>query len=107
MNIPDIYSNNYWGDIDLGDDFRKPFKSNVKSLFISGSMDSNTPASNAAEIKKGFTNSVHIVMKYGGHEDMLPNNGVHKAIIGFYKGDNLNSIEILLKTPKFEPIIAK
>lgn len=107
MNTPDIYAKNYWGDITLGDDFRKSFKSNIRTLFISGTMDSNTPISNAIAVKKGFTNSVHVIVKYAGHEDILPNDDVHKAIIGFYKGVDLDSSDILLAKPKFEAVPTK
>jgi pimeloyl-ACP methyl ester carboxylesterase len=107
MNTPDIYAKNYFGNIDLGDDFRKPFISNTKTLFISGTMDSNTPPSNAAEVKKLFANSVHILVQYAGHEDMLPDDDVQKAIVKFYKGDRLDSINISLPKPKFERVVNK
>ena len=48
MNTPDIYSG--WKGVDLGDEFRKPFKSAIPTLFISGTLDSNTPVSNVEEI---------------------------------------------------------
>jgi pimeloyl-ACP methyl ester carboxylesterase len=107
MNTPDIYAKNYFGNIDLGNDFRKPFTSNIKTLFISGTMDSNTPPSNAAEIKKVFANSVHILVQYAGHEDMLPDDNVQKAIVKFYKGDQIDLTNISLPKPKFEPVINK
>jgi pimeloyl-ACP methyl ester carboxylesterase len=107
MNTPDIYTHNYWGNIDLGDDFRKPFKSKIRTLFISGTMDSNTPPSNATEVKKGFTNSVHLLVNYAGHEDMLPNDEVHQSIIKFYRGENLDSKHISLAKPQFIAIADK
>lgn len=107
MNTPDIYAKNYFGNIDLGNDFRKPFTSNIKTLFISGTMDSNTPPSNAAEMKKLFVNSLHILVQYAGHEDMLPDDDVQKAIVKFYKGDRIDSTSISLPKPKFEPVTNK
>jgi pimeloyl-ACP methyl ester carboxylesterase len=107
MNTPDIYGKNFWGNIDLGDNFRATFKNNTRTLFVSGTMDSNTPPSNAEEIKKGFANSTHVLVKYAGHEDMLPNENVHKAMIEFYQGRKITSAIIQLPKPKFVPIKIK
>ncbi len=103
MNTPDIYGENYWGNIDLGDEFRKSFKSSIRTLFISGTMDSNTPPSNTEEIKKSFSQSTHVLVEYAGHEDMLPNESVQQAIVRFYEGKNVSSA-IALPKPKFVAI---
>ena len=107
MNTPDIYTRNYFGDIDLGDDFRKTYTSDIRTLFIGGTMDSNTPISNAEEVKKLFTNALHILVQYAGHEDMLPDKDVQEAIVSFYRGNHVKSTDISLPKPKFEPVINK
>jgi pimeloyl-ACP methyl ester carboxylesterase len=104
MNTPDIYTNNYFGDIDLGDDFRKPFSSDIRTLFISGTMDSNTPPANARQVKQLFTNAEHLLVQYAGHEDMLPDHNVQKAIVNFYRGNQIDSTNISLPKPAFEPV---
>jgi pimeloyl-ACP methyl ester carboxylesterase len=101
MNTPDIYARNHWGDTDLGPDFRKLFQSKIRTLFISGTMDSNTPPSNASEVRKGFQNSAHLLVQYAGHEDMLPHAEVRKAIIKFYEGKDLDPQVISLERPRF------
>ncbi len=107
MNTPDIYSKNYFGDIDLGDDFRKSFASNIRTLFISGTMDSNTPPANAEKVKKLFTNGFHILVQYAGHEDMLPDEGVQKEIVNFYEKNQIDLTNVSLPIPKFEPPLNK
>ncbi|WP_423148982.1 alpha/beta fold hydrolase [Rubrolithibacter danxiaensis] len=102
MNTPDIYTKNYFGDIDLGDNFRKSFSSSISTLFISGTMDSNTPPSNAVEVKKSFTNAEHLLVEYASHEDMLPDESVQKEIVEFYKKNQVDHIHLSLPKPKFE-----
>jgi pimeloyl-ACP methyl ester carboxylesterase len=104
MNTPDIYSKNYYGPIDLGDEFRKSFESKIRTLFVSGTMDSNTPPSNAEQVKKKFTNATHILVHYAGHEDMLPDDNVQQAIVKFFQRHEIALTDILLPKPEFEPI---
>lgn len=104
MNTPDIYARNYWGLIDLGDKYRMLFKSDVASLFVSGSMDSNTPVSNAEEIIKNFSNAQHVIVDYAGHEDMLSNANVQKVFIDYLNGAKPVVKEINSDRPVFEGI---
>jgi pimeloyl-ACP methyl ester carboxylesterase len=99
LNIADL-----WGKPDLGDDFRKPLKTNIRTLFISGTMDSNTPTEQTEEIRKDFSNSSHLILQYGGHEDSLPHQEVQKAIVEFLNGQNIGNRTINQPKPKFKPI---
>ena len=58
-----------WGRPDLGSTFRSPVRSNLPVLFISGTLDGRTPVSNADETRKGFPNSVHLIVEQAGHVD--------------------------------------
>lgn len=58
-------------DIDLGDDFRSPIKSDVRTLFISGTLDGRTSVANAEDLIPGFTDSKHLVIDGAGHSDEL------------------------------------
>ncbi|QMU30570.1 alpha/beta fold hydrolase [Adhaeribacter radiodurans] len=104
MNTPDLFGQNFWGKIDLGDDFRAPFTSNTRTLFVSGTMDSNSPAANVEEIKKGFTQATHVLVEYAGHEDMLPNENVQQVIKSFYQGASITRTFIPAPKPEFEPV---
>jgi hypothetical protein len=102
MNTPDIFAG--WQNVDLGDEFRKSFKSKIATLFISGSMDSNTPSSNVDEIIKSFSNAYHIVVKNAGHEDMLPSEEVHAAVTFFMRNETVDHINLTLPRLEFIPI---
>ena len=93
-----------WGNADLGDSYRSPIHSTVRTLFVSGTMDSNTPPYQAEEVRWGFPFSSHIIVDYAGHEDYLPNESVRAAIVDFLAGKDVNSIHISLGLPQFKPI---
>lgn len=104
VNMMDLNIADIWGNPDLGDDYRKPLKTNIRTLFVSGTMDSNTPSEQTEEIRKGFSNSSFIILQYGGHEDYLPNQDIQKAIIDFLNGKDFGTQTINQAKPKFKPI---
>lgn len=55
------------GNPDLGDQFRSNFRSDVRILFFSGTMDTRTPPSNVDEIIGGFSNADHVKIEDRGH----------------------------------------
>jgi pimeloyl-ACP methyl ester carboxylesterase len=63
----------------------RPFSSDVPTLFISGSLDSNTPPAQAEEVRYGFARGVHLVVENGRHET-LPVSAVQDAIVDFLGG---------------------
>jgi len=92
----------------LGDDFRKPVKSNVSTLFISGTLDGRTPASNADFAQKGFKNSTHLIIDGAGHSDplFLSSPKIAETMFDFMKGEKLpKTINIEMEQPfKFQQI---
>ncbi len=93
------------GDPDLGDDYRSPILSDVTTLFISGSLDSNTPPHQAEEVRWGFPNSAHLIVENAGHEDMIPHPDVQQAIMDFLGGQDVRDRSIALPQPDFIPIV--
>lgn len=104
MNFPDMWIRDWWGSPDLGDVFRSPLFTNTRTLFISGTLDSNTPPYQAEQLRWGFSNSAHIIVEYAGHEDMLPNPIVQTAIVDFINGKDVSGVRVSLGKPKFKPI---
>ncbi|MGB0524002.1 MAG: alpha/beta hydrolase [Flammeovirgaceae bacterium] len=94
-----------WSTPDLGDAFRAPLISNVRTLFMSGTLDFNTPPYQAEEVRWGFSNSSHIIVKNAGHEQVLTHPKANEAIIRFLKGENVD--EVTLTYPKLEFIPVK
>lgn len=94
-----------WGTPDLGDDFRAPITTDVRTLFISGTLDSNTPPSQADAVRKTFKRSTHLVVENGGHEDLMPNAEVKRAVVRFMKGEDVSDVRVAYPALKFVPIV--
>jgi len=88
------------GSPDLGQEFRAPIWSPVAALFLSGSMDSETPPSNAEEVRWGFPNSTHIIVEYGFHET-LPAREVQDVVVDFFSGLDVSGRRVVFERPKF------
>ena len=99
LGEPDAYA--AVGNPDLGNDYRKPIHSNVETLFISGTLDSNTPPFNTEEVRWGFPFSYHIIVDHAGHEDMWPKVEVQEEIIRFLKSGTISGKRISHKIPDF------
>lgn len=92
-----------WGNPDLGDDFRAPIKSNVPTLFISGTLDARTPVSNAEETRAGFTNSVHLIIEGAVHSDplFLASPKIREVMLEFMRGVRVSTERIELPPLRF------
>src|SRR5262249_22070984 len=77
--FPDVSAG--WGVPDLGDEFRGPLVSSARTLFLSGDLDWNTPPYQAEEIKWGFPNATHLVVKNAGHEQIWLQNPESTPVI--------------------------
>ena len=86
---------------DLGAGFRAPIRSDVPTLFISGTLDNNTPPFQAEEMKWGFTRATHLIVENAGHEDTMPNREVQKAMVDFLRGQDVSGRRIALPERKF------
>ena len=94
-----------WGRPDLGSTFRSPVRSNLPVLFISGTLDGRTPISNAEEIRKGFPNSVSLVVEQAGHVDasMFKPKTI-EVMLGFLKGLPLSTTRVVSPPLEFPPL---
>ncbi len=88
------------GSPDLGQEFRTPIWSPVAALLLSGSMDSETPPSNAEEVRWGIPNSTHIIVEYGFHET-LPARQVQDVVVDFFSGLDVSGRRIVFERPQF------
>ena len=101
VNMLDAESWQALGNPDLGPEYRAPFASDVEALFISGTLDSNTPPMNAEEVRRGFPFSHHIIIDHAGHEDMLPMRAVQDEIIRFFSTGKISGVRISRPSPDF------
>jgi pimeloyl-ACP methyl ester carboxylesterase len=90
-----------WPSINPEIDFTTPVTSNIRTLFLSGDLDARTPIYQTEEIRKGFPNSVHIVVTNAGHEQVLPNREVREIIQSFLMGDVPVRQEVTSEPVKF------
>jgi hypothetical protein len=70
-------------------DAHLPFWSSVPALFVSGTLDSNTPACQAEEILWGFANGGSVSVENGFHET-LPSPDVQAVVAEFFSGADLH-----------------
>jgi len=99
MNFLDV--GEVFDNPDLGDEFRSPIRTNVPTLFISGTLDNNTPPFQADEVRRHFKQSTHIVLENAGHEDMLVNQRVQQTIGDYFRGRDVSRVKIALPNLRF------
>ena len=70
------------------------------TLFLSGTLDPNTPPLEAEEVRRGFSRSAHLIVENASHE-FLPAADVQAVIVDFFKGDDVSKRKISLPRPRF------
>jgi pimeloyl-ACP methyl ester carboxylesterase len=90
--------------IDLGDTFRSSVVSDVPVLFLSGTLDSNTPPYQAEEIRWRMPNAMHIIVANAGHEDLEPNAEVQNVIADYFAGKDVSTRTVNLPKPVFKSV---
>ena len=91
MNFPFPDSAEIWGVHDLGEEYRAPLVSDVRTLLLSGTLDWNCPPFQSEQLKWGLINASHICVENAGHEQILPHPNVQDAIVRFLKGQRVES----------------
>ncbi|HJQ68811.1 MAG TPA: alpha/beta hydrolase [Blastocatellia bacterium] len=104
INFPFPEIGRVFGNPDLGDEFRSAIRTDVPTLFISGSFDNNTPPWQADEVRKSFKHSAHIVVENAGHESSLVEPRVQQAMVDFLRGKDVSGVKISLPPLRFQPI---
>lgn len=74
--------------------FRSRFTSDVPTLFLSGTLDANTPPYQARFVAWGWTRATHLVVEHAGHESMMPYAPARDVIVDFFSGDDVSEREI-------------
>lgn len=97
LNFPMPHIAGIRPQIDLGDSFRAPFRSDVPTLFISGTLDGRTYPAEAAETVKGFANGARLIVENGGHNIYEADPRIGEAVLAWFKGQPAPA------TIRFEP----
>ncbi len=89
----------------FGPEYCEPLVSSVRTLFISGELDSNTPPFQAEEVRFGFSDSTHLVARNAGHEaSWMDNERTVAAIRDFLGGDDVSGRSIDQASLRFAPL---
>jgi hypothetical protein len=79
-------------------------QSQVRALFVSGTLDGNTPPEQAEAVRAGFPNSAHVIVENGGHEDLLRMDEVRALIARFLSGEKLADTRLEKPALRFVPL---
>lgn len=78
-----------WGQRDLGDEFRKPFATDLPMLIFTGGLDGFTPTTNLPEALAGLPNTSHYEIACAAHNDLLVCSAAVEAMARFVAGDKM------------------
>jgi pimeloyl-ACP methyl ester carboxylesterase/catechol 2,3-dioxygenase-like lactoylglutathione lyase family enzyme len=101
--FPDICE--AWSVPDLGPEFRAPVRTEVPTLFISGTLDVRTPASDAAEARAAFAHGSRLLVEGGSHGDdlLVASPEIGRTIVKFFAGEPVADSSIRLEPLAFQP----
>ncbi len=92
-----------WGVPSLGTAFRRPHRSDVPVLMISGDLDTRTPMAQAERLLPFLSNADHVVMRNAGHDDVLEVcDPALERIVAFFGGRPVDTTEIVLPPVRFD-----
>lgn len=74
----------------IGESFYEPVTTRVPTLFVSGTLDSNTPPAQAEAVMRGFANAAHLIVTNAGHESTVTPD-VAARIVSFLDGHAVES----------------
>lgn len=103
-NVVNVSTEEKWPIKDLGEYFRAPLVTDIPTLFLSGSLDFNTPPYQAEQAKWGYSNSHHIVVKNAGHEQIVYHPKAQETILRFFKSDTIDNVTMSYPPIKFIPV---
>jgi pimeloyl-ACP methyl ester carboxylesterase len=105
INFPHPRATASWNVGDLGDDFRAPLVSPIRTLLISGELDFNTPPYQAEQLRWGLPNSTHLIVANAGHEQTwFQNETTTPVIVDFLAGRDVAERRITYPPLRFVPL---
>ncbi|MGI9515519.1 MAG: alpha/beta hydrolase [Pirellulaceae bacterium] len=93
-----------FGAPDLGEEFRRPLVSDVRTLMATGSLDYNTPPYQAERVRFGLSNATHLTVENAGHEQVIPQPQIQQAFVRFLQGEDVSDVRVALPPIRFVPI---
>ncbi|MEO8190809.1 MAG: alpha/beta hydrolase [Acidobacteriota bacterium] len=94
-----------WGVAALPEEFRSPVVSSVPALFVSGTLDGDTPEANAEEVARGFQNGVRLSVEGAAHGMLgFEDRETRAAVLRFVDTGRGRFGKVLLAKLTFEAI---
>jgi pimeloyl-ACP methyl ester carboxylesterase len=88
------------GKFSLGQEYFQTLYSTVPTLFLSGTLDANTPPMKAERMRWGFPRSTLIVVENGFHET-LPAAEVQDPVMDFLGGNDVTRRDVTFDVSSF------
>ena len=108
VNFPAPFVHESLAGVDLGEDYRRPLVSPVRTLIVSGELDFNTPPFQGEELRWGLPNATHLVVLNAGHEQTLwQNDTAVPVLLDFLRGLDVRGRTITYPTLRFVPLEGK
>jgi pimeloyl-ACP methyl ester carboxylesterase len=105
VNFPGPFATERLSENDLGDAYRAPVASNVRTLIVSGELDFNTPPWQGEELRWGLPNATHLVVLHAGHEQTLwQNETAVPVVLDFLRGQDVSRRMITYPPLTFIPL---
>ena len=88
-----------FGDLDLGDAFRIPVRTDVPTLLLSGTLDGRTYPESQRETVAGFTDLTPVLVENAGHNLFMVSPEVGSTVVAFMRGEPVTNRRILIPPP--------
>lgn len=86
LNFPMPHIAGLRPSLDLGREFRAPFRSQTPVLFISGTLDGRTSVPEAKATLRQFPRGKHLIVENGGHNIFEADKRIADAVLAYFKG---------------------
>jgi pimeloyl-ACP methyl ester carboxylesterase len=100
-DFPYPFINKTIGVKDLGDEYRKPFKTDIPALMFSGTMDGRTFIEAQTEIASWFTKGTHVIIDNAGHDLFFSSPRIKEYMLKFLKGEKITETRLTAPPIKF------
>lgn len=87
--------------VDLGDDFRAPFRIETPALLVAGTLDGRTPLEEQVEVAAQFQRRTQVTVENAGHNVFESHPEVQNLIVRFFRGEALADTRLSLPPPVF------
>ncbi|MFK7951518.1 MAG: alpha/beta hydrolase [Ekhidna sp.] len=105
VNFPFSAAKDSWPNSDLEIDTSIPVKTDIPTLFVTGTLDCRTSVEQVEETMKEFSNAIHVKVKDAGHEQAMWQKEIFNEIIpSFLKGQKVSKTTTRYREIKFLPL---